>query len=153
MKKKYEKYFQYFLAKRVDRSKMASLIYGVSNNNQKGLGHSVSDEKFNTLSKKPKALYEQFVSSGTYVRSSEPIHSEGNQRQPQKRNKSSGTKSHAQIPFQYSAAQAPKVPRTSGKKKTNKRGPRKWVPKNKIILLADILNSSCKTPAIVPGQW
>src|ERR1044072_7210620 len=29
--KKYEKSFQYFLAKSIDRSKMASLIYGVSN--------------------------------------------------------------------------------------------------------------------------
>src|ERR1044072_6483537 len=38
--KKYEKSFQYFLAKSIDRSKMASLIYGVSNSNQKGLGYS-----------------------------------------------------------------------------------------------------------------
>ena len=131
---------------------MASLIYGVSNNNQKGLGYSESDGKSKTLNKKPKALYEQFVSSGTYVRSSEPIHSEGSQRQPQKRNKSSGTKTHAQIPFQYSAAQAPKVPRTSGKKKTNKRGPRKWVPKNKIILLADFLIRFSKTPVKTSGR-
>src|SRR5580765_6156302 len=102
--------------------------------------------------KKPKALYEQFVPSGTHVGSSEPTHSEGSRRQPQKRNKSSGTKSHAQIPFKYSAAQAPKVPRTSGKN-TNKRGPRKWVPKNKIVYLADILDSSTETPVMVPGQW
>src|ERR1044072_230114 len=34
--KKYEKSFQYFLSKGVERSKMASLIYGVSRNNQKG---------------------------------------------------------------------------------------------------------------------
>src|ERR1044072_9073610 len=53
--------------------------------------------------------------------------------------------------LKYSATQAPKVPRTSGK--TNKRGPRKWVPKDKIIYLADILNSSIKTPVMVPGQW
>ena len=38
--KKYEKSFQYFLARSVDRSKMASLIYGVSNNNIMGLGYS-----------------------------------------------------------------------------------------------------------------
>ena len=65
---------------------------------------------------------------------------------------SSVTKPHAQIPLKYPVAQAPKVPRTSGKK-TNKRGPRKWVPKNKIVFLADILNSSSETPVIVPGQW
>src|ERR1044072_238830 len=150
--KKYEKSFQYFLAKSVDRSKMDSLIYGVSRNNREGLGYSEPYENHKTLNKKPKALYEQFVPSGTHVRSSEPNHSEGSQRQPQKRNKSSWTKSHAQIPTKYSAAQTPKVPRTSGKK-TNKRGPRKWVPKNKIIYLADILDCSIKTPFMVPGQW
>src|ERR1044072_4917943 len=136
--KKCVKSFQYFLAKSVDRSKMASLIYGVSNNNRKGLGYSEPYENHKNLNKKPKSLYEKFVPSGTHVRSSEPVQSEGSRRQPQKRNKSSGTKSHAQIPFKYSAAQAPKVTRTSGKK-TNKRGPRKWVPKNKIILFADFL--------------
>src|ERR1044072_823877 len=118
----------------------------ISKNLKNGLGYSELYENHKSLNKRLKALYEQFVSSGTYVRSSEPIHSEGSQRQPQKRNKSSGTKTHAQIPFQYSAAQAPKVPRTSGKKKTNKRGPRKWVPKNKIILLADCLIRFSKTP-------
>src|ERR1044072_6943118 len=143
--KKFEKSFQYFLAKNVDRSKMASLIYGVSRNNKKGLGYSEPYENHKTLNKKPKDLYELFVPSGTHGGSSEPTHSEGSQRQPQKKIKSSRTKSHAQIPLKYSAAQAPKVPRTSGKK-TNKRGPRKWVPKNKIIYLADILNSSIKTP-------
>src|ERR1044072_75274 len=131
---------------------MASLIYGVSNNNQKGLGHSESDEKSNTLSKKPKALYEQFVSSGTYAGSSEFTHSKSSQRQLQERNKILVTKPHVQIPLKYPVAQAPKVSRTSGKK-TNKRGPRKWVPKNKIVFLADILNSSSETPVIVPGQW
>src|ERR1044072_1014548 len=71
--KKYEKSFQYFLAKNVDRSKMASLIYGVSRNNKKGLGYSEPYEKHKTLNVKPKALYEQFVPSGTHVRSSEPV--------------------------------------------------------------------------------
>src|ERR1044072_758035 len=149
--KKYEKSFQYFLAKSIDRSKMASLIFGVSNNNRKGLGYSESYENHKNLIKKPKSLYEQFVPSGTHVRSSEPVQSGGSQRRPQKKNKSSRAKSYAQIPLKYSAAQAPKVPRTSGK--TNKRGPRKWVPKDKIIYLADILNSSIKAPVMVHGQW
>src|ERR1044072_8673265 len=83
--KKYEKSFQYFLAKNVDRSKMASLIYGVSRNNKKGLGYSEPYGKHKTLNIKPKALYEHFVPSGTKVRSSEPVHSEGSRRQPQKR--------------------------------------------------------------------
>src|ERR1044072_2331547 len=93
--KKHEKYFQYFLAKSVDRSKMASLIYGVSNNNRMGLGYSEPYENHKNLNKKPNDLYEQFVPSGTHVGSSEPTPSEGSQRQPQKRNKSSRIKAHA----------------------------------------------------------
>src|ERR1044072_1730297 len=102
---------------------MASLIYGVSNNTRKGLGYLEPYDNHKILNKKPKALYEQFVPSGTHVRSSEPTHSEGSQRPPQKRNKSSRTKPSAQIPLRYSTAQTPKAPRTSGKK-TDKRGPR-----------------------------
>ena len=149
--KKYEKSFQYFLAKSIDRSKMASLIYGVSNNNRKGLGYSEPYENHKNLNKKPKALYEQFVPSGTHVRSSEPTHSEGSQRQPQKRNKSSKTKNHAQRASDYSKVKTPRTFRSSGG--TNKKGPRKWVPKDKIIYLADILSSSIETPIMVPGQW
>src|ERR1044072_1090904 len=55
---KYEKSFQYFLAKNIDRSKMASLIYGVSRNQKKCLGYSESSEKHETSNTKPKALYE-----------------------------------------------------------------------------------------------
>src|ERR1044072_5671199 len=78
--KKYEKSFQYFLSRNLDRSKMASLIYGVSRNHNEGLGYSESCEKHKTLNTKPKALYEHFVPSGTHVRSSEPAHSKGGQR-------------------------------------------------------------------------
>src|ERR1044072_6624737 len=80
---KYEKSFQYFLARNIDRSKMASLIYGVSRNQNKGLGYSESSEKCETSSTKPKASYEHFVPSGTQIRSSEHAHSEGSQKQPQ----------------------------------------------------------------------
>src|ERR1044072_6141134 len=149
--KKYEKSFQHFLAKRIERSKMASLIYGVSRNNKKGLGYSEPYGKHNTLNTKPKSLYEHFVPSGTKVRSPEPIHSKGNQRQPQKKNKSLRAKPHAQISLDYSESRAPRVYRSSGK--TNKKGTRKWVPKDRIIYLAHILNSSIETPVMVSGQW
>ena len=149
--KKYEKSFQHFLAKNVDRSKMASLIYGVSRNNKKGLGYSEPYGKHKTLNTKPKALYEHFVPSGTKVRSSDPVHSKVGQRQPQKKNKSLRARPHAQISLDYSEARASRVFRTSGK--TNKKGPRKWVPKDRIIYLADILNSSIETPIMVSGQW
>ena len=50
--KKYEKSFQYFLAKSVDRSKMASMIYGVSINNLRGLGYSEPYEDHKILKEK-----------------------------------------------------------------------------------------------------
>ena len=118
---------------------------------KKGLGYSEPYGKDKILNTKPKSLYEHFVPSGTDVRSSDPIHSEVGQRQPQKKNKSSRTRSHAQISLEYYVARSPRVFRTSGK--TNKRGPRKWVPKDKIIYLTDILNSSIETPILVSGQW
>ena len=38
--------------------------------------------------------------------------------------------------------------------KTNKSGPKKiWVPKDKIINVADIFRSKAKTPVMVPGLW
>src|ERR1044072_7241128 len=55
--KKYEKNFQYFLSKGVERSKMASLIYGVSRNNKKGLGYSEPQKENEENNKKLKPLY------------------------------------------------------------------------------------------------
>src|ERR1044072_4406422 len=130
---------------------MASLIYGVSRNDKKSLGYSEPYGKYKTLNTKPKTLREHFVPSGTHVRSSEPVHFEGGRRQPQKKNKSSRTKPHAQITLDYFEARPPRVFKTSGK--TNKKGPRKWVPKDIIIYLADILNNSIETPVMVSGQW
>src|ERR1044072_659473 len=141
----YEKSFQYFLVRSIDRSKMASLIYGVSRNQMRGLGFSESSEEREISNTKPKALYEHFVPSGTQIRSSEHVHSEG--RQPQKKKKSSRTKRV----HDYSKVKTPRTFRSSGG--TNKKGPRKWVPKDKIIYLADILSSSIETPIMVPGQW
>src|ERR1044072_347069 len=106
---KYEKSFQHFLAKSIERSKMASMIYGVSRNKKKGLGYSEPYGKYKILNTKPKSLYEHFVPSGTKVRSSDPIHSEVGQRQPQKKNKSLRTKSNAHISLDYSVAGAPRV--------------------------------------------
>ena len=38
--------------------------------------------------------------------------------------------------------------------KTNKPGPKKiWVPKDKIIFVADVLNNSIETPVMVPRLW
>ena len=50
----------------------------------------------------------------------------------------------------YSAK--PKFKQNFGK--TNKQGPKKiWVPKEKIIYVADIFSSKAKTPVMVHGLW
>src|ERR1044072_106045 len=147
--KKYEKSFQYFLSKGVERSKMASLIYGVSRNNKKGLGYSGPQKENEDNNKKPKPLFDHFVPSGTEVRTSDSDQAEISN--SQKRNKSSKAKPHAQVPLKYSKTRASQVSRTSGK--ANPKGPRRWVPKNQIIYLADILDSAYETPVMVPGQW
>ena len=49
-------------------------------------------------------------------------------------------------------AQKPKLYKASGK--TNEKGPKKrWVPKDKIIYVADILSNKVQTPVMVPGLW
>src|ERR1044072_974698 len=127
---------------------MASLIYGVSRSLKNGLGYS---ESCKTLNTKPIALYEHFVPSGTHVRSSEPGSSKGGKRRPQNKDKSLRNKPHAQIELDYSKVKAHRTLRSSGK--TNKKGPRKWVPKNKIIYFADIINSSIRTSSMTSDQW
>ena len=63
---RYDRAFQYFLAKGIDRSKMASMIYGVSRNGRKGLGYSGSSKQIDeTLVVKPRPLSEHFVPYGT----------------------------------------------------------------------------------------
>ena len=69
----------------------------------------------------------------------------------QTQRKNSKLKYHAQIPLNYSATRKSKGVRTSGK--TNHKGPGIWVPKSKIIYVADILNGATETPVMVPGQW
>src|ERR1044072_389993 len=117
--------------------------------NRKGLEPYYENHK--NMDKKLTSLYEKFVPSGTHVRSSDPTQSMGSRTQPQKRNKSSVTKPHAQIPLKYPVAQAPKVPRNSGKK-TNKKRTQKGVPKNKIVFLADFLIRFSKTPVEISGR-
>ena len=43
--KDYDYIFQKFLAKSIDRSKMASMIYGVSGNNRRGIGYETPKGK------------------------------------------------------------------------------------------------------------
>jgi hypothetical protein len=45
---KYEKAFQKFLKNGIERSRMASMIYGVSLNNKRGIGYDPSEDKSST---------------------------------------------------------------------------------------------------------
>src|ERR1044072_15989 len=120
----------------------------ISRNLKNGLGYS---ESCKTLNTKPKALYEHFVPSGTHVRSFEPGSSKGGKRRPQNKDKSLRNKPHAQIALDYSKVKAHRTLRSSGK--TNKKGPRKWVPKNKIFYFADVISSSIGTSSMISDQW
>ena len=126
------------------------MIYGVSRNGRRGLGciERIMDIPKYDESQPIKLipLYDHFVPSGTKLDCSELVKA-----LPHTQNSNSTPKYHAQIPLDYPVAQKPKVVRNSGK--TNKRGPRKWVPKDKIIYVADILSSSVETPIMVPGLW
>lgn len=42
--KKYDKYFKKFLARSLNRSVMASMIYGVSRNGTRGIGYNSNEE-------------------------------------------------------------------------------------------------------------
>jgi hypothetical protein len=145
---KYEKAFQNFLAKGIDRSKMASMIYGISRSGKDGLGYSGPRRKVKLPIPKPKPLYEHFMPDGTEIRSSDKKPSGVGNPKPYKKNFLK-KKNSVQIPFHYPIRNTPKVVRTS--RKTNKKGPRKWVPKDQIMYVAEILNSFIEVPIMVPG--
>ena len=98
---------------------MASMIYGVSQNNRKGIGYDPKEVK---------------TSSSDQLKSPFSYHYTHTQEQ------------------KFENARKPKVIRNSGK--TNQKGPKRfWVPKDKIIYVADILCSKVQTPVMVPGLW
>lgn len=124
--KTYEMSFQKYLARKIDRSTMASMIYGVSRNGKRGNGsippkNSMFKYKSKEMIIKPKVLYSYF------------------------------TYGHSHIHDTY-FAQKSWVDKTIGK--TNHKWSKKmWVPKNRIIYVADILSNKVDTPVMVPGLW
>ena len=63
--------FQKFLAQNIDKRKMASMIYGVSRNEKRGLGyvstkHFMANPKSKQKATKPKALYSHFTNGHTH---------------------------------------------------------------------------------------
>ena len=125
--KEYDHNFQKFLAKSIDRSKMASMIYGVSRNGRKGIGYQgkvPTPKNAMDLVIKRTPLKSHFVYGHTHD-------------------------------IKYTSSNysvKPKFNQSFGK--TNKSGPKKiWVPKDKIIQVADIFSSKAETPVMVPGLW
>ena len=131
MIKEYDHSFQKFLARNIDRSKIASMIYGVSRNDRKGIGYvkprgeeTSQPKKVDDIVIKHTPLYSHF------------------------------TYGHAHD-IKYTSSDysiKPKFNQNFGK--TNKSGPKKmWVPKDKIIHVVDIFSSKAKTPIMVLGLW
>ena len=101
---------------------MASIIYGVSGKNRRGIGYEPPKGK-ETYIPKPVAKM-----TFTY----KPLNKQ----------------------FKFGHSHDIKYTSHSGNSYANPKGPKKiWVPKNKIIFVADVLNSSIETPVMVPGLW
>jgi hypothetical protein len=113
---------------------MASMIYGVSGNNRRGIGCETPKGK--EAYQAPKSVDEMII---TY----KPLHKQ----------------------FEFGHTHDIKYTSSSGNfrakpkfkqnfRNTNKKGPKKiWVPKEKIMYVADVLNSEVETPIMVPGLW
>lgn len=121
--KKYDMSFQIFLARNIDIIKMASMIYGVSINEKRGISYvPPKNSRVNPNSKqkaiKPKALQYDFTYG--YTRD-------------------------------YSA-QKPWVKKNFGRT-NKKGPKKIWVPKDKIVYVAYILSSQVETSILVPRLW
>lgn len=122
MSKKYDTSFKKNLAKNIDRRKMVCLIYGVSRNGRKWLGYEST--KYSRV--KPKST--------------------------QKATKPKALYSHFTYGHIHDTDSTHKPWGNKTFRKTNHKGPEKrWVAKNKIIYVADILSSQVETPVMVPG--
>lgn len=131
----YDYGFQRFLKNSLDRSKMASMIYGVSRNNRKGIGYEPPSEKF---SEPPKAVDDMVIKYTPLYNNFKYGHSHDI--------KYTSSVQRFKDPIK------PKFP--VNYRKTNPKGPKKmWVPKDKIVYVADVLSSQVTTPVMVPRLW
>ena len=143
--KKYDKYFHKFLAKSLNISLMDSMIYGVNRNGTTCIGYDSDDEFDSEKADKPNIIMSHFVPSGKQngVMCKGRIVSKPKDKE----------KSHSHFNYAYTynyPTQKPKFVKNSGK--TNPKGTIKiWVPKDKIVYVADVLSSGVKTLVMVPG--
>lgn len=144
---KYGKSFKKFLAKSLNKSLMASMIYGVSRNETRGIGYDSDEEsdfEKDDKSNTPKAHFVPFGKQNDVIPKGITLS------KPKPKTKPHTRSNHA---FMYKyPAHKPKFVKSS--RKTNPKGPRKiWVPKDKIIYVANILSSGVKTPVMIPELW
>lgn len=127
--------FQRFLKRSLNRSKMASMIYGVSRNNRKAIGYEPPSGK---SSEPPKAVDDMIIKYTPLYSNFKFGHSHDIK--------------YTSSDKKFKDLNKPKFP--VNYRRTNPKGPKKMlVPKDKIIYVADVLNSQVKTPVLVPVLW
>ena len=114
---------------------MASMIYGVSRNNRKGIGY---EPPFENFSEPPKAVDDMIIKYTPLYTNFKFGHSHDIK--------------YTSSVQRFKDPNKPKFP--VNYRRTNPKGPKKmWVPKDKIVYVADVLSSQVKTPILVPGLW
>src|SRR4051812_42292316 len=159
--KEYDLSFRKFLSRSIGRSQLASMIYAVSGNNRVGIGFEGETpyklEPVDEMKITYKPLYDQFkyghshdIRHTSHAQSFHIAHTKKHATQPRKYHETHVRNYHAVPPTAYNVK--PKF--NQNLRKSNKKGPKKmWVPKDKIIPIADILG--CKEDniqhVITPG--
>src|SRR3954471_13424517 len=161
--KEYDSSFRKFLSRSIDRSHLASMIYGVSGNKRIGVGYEGDIprkfEPVDDLKITYKPSYDQFkyghshdIRLTSHAKSFNTTHTKNHVTQPKRYHAAKPKEYHAVPPVNYHAK--PKF--NQNLRKTNKKGSKKlWVPKEKIIFVADILSSKEDKAqnVMVPGLW
>src|SRR3954466_809363 len=147
--KEYDSSFRKFLSRSIGRSHLASMIYGVSGNRRFGFGYegdtSHKFEPVDDLKITYKPFYDQFkyghshdTRLTSHAQSFNTTHTKKHVTQPKKYHAAKPKEYHVVPPVTYHAK--PKF--NQNLRKTNNKRPKKlWVPKEKIISVADILGS------------
>lgn len=126
---------------------MALMIYDISRNGTREIGYDSDEESNSEKDDKLKTLHSHFVPSG---KQNGVVPKGKTFSKPKAKVKAHSCFNYAYM-YKYPAHEL-KFVKNSGK--TNQKGPRKlWVPKDKIIYVADILSSAVETSIMVPGIW
>src|SRR3954465_11266591 len=159
--KEYDSSFRKFLSRSIGRSHLASMIYGVSGNKRFGFGYegdtSHKFEPVDDLKITYKPLYDQFkyghahdIRLTSHAQKFNTVHTKKHVTHPKKYHADKPKEYHVVPPVKYFAK-----PKFNHKlRRTNKKGPKKlWVPKEKIISVADILGGKEDKKAKCHGTW